>query len=706
MARTRATQLGAVLGLVAQLGCGSSDEHGVPGETGGAGGAAAQGGSAAGGSAGSGGEGLSCADVPPLESSALSFDGEHAVSMGPAPSLGAQTFTLEGWMRRDARGTEASTGVGGLHLVPLISKGRGESDGSNVDCNYAFGLVGDVLGADFEDYASGANHPVVGHSPLGQGRWHHVAATYDGSSWQLYLDGNLDGQAVANATPRYDSIQHFGLGAAFNSQGVAAGGFVGALDEVRVYSRALSQDELRATMYSTMPSADGLIGHFHLDVADGTVVDASGHGHNADLSGTTFVEPGAVLDRGLPPTMSHPATHPSPDGLVLSVDVSDPDGDPVSVDFYARKLTSADDFTLVAVPDSQYYTRDAHPPERPNPDDATYLYKQMQWAVDHRSDRNVVGLFHLGDQVDTATSAAQRNHVDHAYGILEAFQDPSMPNGMPFSPCVGNHDQDPNGTTDGTTDYNGYLGLTRFAGRGYFGGSFDDDNDEHWVRFQAGDLEIIVVSMQYAPTPDSAVLDWAREVFATHPRALGIVATHSILTTAGNFSGQGGAIYEALKDVPNLQLMASGHVEIDARRTDDFEGNVIHSMLSDYQRSAPDPNDPSKPLVGDQGLTNGGHGYMRIWRFAPAEQKLYVETYSPKEDASYTDDRNQFALDVDIVGAGGAFAQVASVRAAGGHASTPALALTPGDSFEWYAVATDCLHQTELDLQLVRGTPP
>jgi hypothetical protein len=49
---------------------------------------------------------------------------------------------------------------------------------------------------------------------------------------------------------------------------------------------------------------------------------------------------------------------------------------------------------------------------------------------------------------------------------------------------------------------------------------------------------------------------------------------------------------------------------------------------------------------------------------------------------------------------------VASVLASGGHASTPALAPTPADSFEWYAVATDCLHQAELDLQLVHGAPP
>ena len=182
---------------------------------------------------------------------------------------------------------------------------------------------------------------------------------------------------------------------------------------------------------------------------------------------------------------------------------------------------------------------------------------------------------------------------------------------------------------------------------------------------------------------------------------MGIVTSHSIVAGDGTFSGQGADIYEALKDVPNVQLTASGHVSRDARRTDEIEGNVIHSMLSDYQRSAPDPDDPSQPVIVDQSLTNGGLGFMRIWRFSPADQKLYVESYSPMEDASYTDGRNQFDLDVDLVGTGGAFVKLGTVPAAQEHASIDLPDFGPGKTFEWYAVATDCIHQTPLEVQLL-----
>ena len=50
----------------------------------------------------------------------------------------------------------------------------------------------------------------------------------------------LDATLAANATPRFDSIQHFGLGTAMNSTGVAAGFFDGVIDEARVWNHARS----------------------------------------------------------------------------------------------------------------------------------------------------------------------------------------------------------------------------------------------------------------------------------------------------------------------------------------------------------------------------------------------------------------------------------------------------------------------------------
>ena len=177
------------------------------------------------------------------------------------------------------------------------------------------------------------------------------------------------------------------------------------------------------------------------------------------------------------------------------------------------------------------------------------------------------------------------------------------------------------------------------------------------------------------------------------------------MTGGGNCSPQGAALWDALKDIDNLQLMASGHVAQAARRSDEFAGNVIHSMLSDYQRSAPDPNNPEQPIVVEQSLTNGGHGYMRIWQFEPSRQKLYVESYSPKHDAAYTDEQNEFELDIDILGAGGPFTSLGVVSAVNGTAGVDLPGVAAGGVYEWYAVARDCSHSTTLALQQIDRSP-
>lgn len=649
---------------------------------------------------------VTCPDYPPLATSGLLFSGDDHVTMGADPDLGLDAFTLAAWVRRDGPGVLSGTGVGGLKLVPIVAKGRGESDGSNVDCNYAFGFFGDVLGADFEDMESGANHPVWGKTAVPLGQWHHVAATYDGTTWRLYLDGVVDGESVANAVPRFDSIQHFGLGATFDSMGDPAGGLHGAMDEVRVYSRALTDVELRDSMFSSTPDPLGLVGHWRLDAADDDARDTAGDAPGT-ISGATFETPGAVLDRGPAATLDSPEALDVGDGShILGVHVLAAADNPTTVEFFARQLTADDDFTLVVLPDTQYYTRDANPPSHPNPDDPSHFEAQTQWAMDHRDDHHVVGLFGLGDIINNSDQNNQWKRASAAYKILEETS-PEWPYGLPYAVAFGNHDLFPKDEPEATEVANTYFGPDRYAGRPYYGGNFDGDNDENFVTFRSGDLELVLVSFQYNENPTDELLAWSRSIFESHPRALGMVATHYIVTGGGNFSSQGQAIYDTLKDVDNVQLMASGHVAQDARKSDTFEGNVIHSMLSDYQRSAPKQTNPEEPEVVEQGLTNGGHGYMRIWNFMPSRQTLFVESYSPKKDASYTNDQNEFELRVDLLGAGrGPFTSIGTAEVGDdGNARVTLPNTAPDTVWEWYAVAHDCAHTTEIPLQLLSLLP-
>src|SRR6266508_753981 len=76
--------------------------------------------------------------------------------------------------------------------------------------------------------STGLNHQVFGATTVTNNVWHHAAATYDGTTWKLYLDGVLDGSLTVGQPPRSDSVQHAALGTAMTSTGAAAGFFQGA----------------------------------------------------------------------------------------------------------------------------------------------------------------------------------------------------------------------------------------------------------------------------------------------------------------------------------------------------------------------------------------------------------------------------------------------------------------------------------------------
>ena len=142
---------------------------------------------------------------------ALRFDGVNdfvtfGQASGPA-GLGVTTFTLETWFRRDGAGIATSTGTGGVVAVPLITKGMAQAEGNDLDMNYFLGIraTDGVLVADFEDTATGLNHPVAGTTPIANGAWYHAAVTYDGTTWRLYLNGALETQLVVGSfTPEFE----------------------------------------------------------------------------------------------------------------------------------------------------------------------------------------------------------------------------------------------------------------------------------------------------------------------------------------------------------------------------------------------------------------------------------------------------------------------------------------------------------------------
>lgn len=139
----------------------------------------------------------------------------------------------------------------------------------------------------------------IGHAwcnTLATGTWAVVTWVLDGQAGtsKMYLDGilkNTVNPAIASypINPQADIL----VGTRYNiSDGVAASVdmnscWVGRIDDVRIYSRALSANEVVADMTASVgPDTDGLIAAYDFtDLTGTTAPDISGNGHNATLVG-------------------------------------------------------------------------------------------------------------------------------------------------------------------------------------------------------------------------------------------------------------------------------------------------------------------------------------------------------------------------------------------------------------------------------------
>jgi hypothetical protein len=217
------------------------------------------------------------------------------VNVGSSPALQLGAFTLEAWVRRDGAGVGTNTGTGGIaDVVPVITKGRAEDEVAAHDINYFLGIRQStgVMVADFEEGPGGTspslNHPLLGTTVVSIGTWHHLAASYDGTTWKLYLDGNLEAQLAVGQPAANASTVAVALGSALNSAGVAAGFFDGALDEVRIWNVVRTQAEIQSTMNQSLyyPTA-GLVGLWAMEEAVGTIAyGTAGTGVNGTIVGS------------------------------------------------------------------------------------------------------------------------------------------------------------------------------------------------------------------------------------------------------------------------------------------------------------------------------------------------------------------------------------------------------------------------------------
>jgi hypothetical protein len=103
---------------------------------------------------------------------------------------------------------------------------------------------------------------LTGSANINDNQWHHIVGVYDGSKMYLYVDGKLDAYKSASGSLNVSAANVYIGGSPSQS-------FNGLIDDVRIYNRALSADEIRTLYFG--PATD-LVNDYNINFRDFAVL--------------------------------------------------------------------------------------------------------------------------------------------------------------------------------------------------------------------------------------------------------------------------------------------------------------------------------------------------------------------------------------------------------------------------------------------------
>jgi hypothetical protein len=321
-------------------------------------------------------------------------------------------------------------------------------------------------------------------------------------------------------------------------------------------------------------------------------------------------------------------------------------------------LAAAGTFSIVALPDTQYY----------NGDKSFVFQDQTTWIKKNAANYNIQLVVGLGDITDNGGGANCANplpaeapvpmfsNASTAYGVLDSAN-------IPYMAAIGNHDYDCHEDIPiprGAAIFNQYFGPSRYTSKSWFDngqhGWYEAGTNENFYNtFTINGRSFLVMVLEFFPR--DSVLTWANGVVSLFPNSEVIVVTHAYLNyDALGSPGTGPRLATGMGDSaasyypnyattgianngidmwtkfvslhPNIRTVLSGHIRSPnpgntwtanngvGYRTDlNSAGQHINQILADYQ---------------GQGM-NGyfGFGYLRIYTFDDTAKTLKVQTYSP-----------------------------------------------------------------------------
>jgi len=165
---------------------------------------------------------------------AFEFDGVNGHINNSVINLTGTEVTISAWV--NVKKFQSAS--------PFISSLAGIEEGTSADTQTALIRFGDSdLDMNLTQFvladSSGTQRKLNGITPLDTSTWYHVAGTYNGEVMSLYLNGVLDSSDSSLLTGEFQGRGNFHIAMIHEDRYLN-----GSIDEVRIWNRSLSADEI------------------------------------------------------------------------------------------------------------------------------------------------------------------------------------------------------------------------------------------------------------------------------------------------------------------------------------------------------------------------------------------------------------------------------------------------------------------------------
>ena len=155
-------------------------------------------------------------------------------------NLNSGSFSIEAWIKSNVTNNNTQT---------IFSK---RFDTNSTD-GYDLRLVNNYLSFNWND-----GHSITSNHLISSNRWYHIAVTFSGSNYNLYIDGILVKGSISGSNPTVNT-ENCIVGAMDQSNSTPINYFNGWIDELRIWNTELTVNQIRQMMNQEIKNNGGFI---------------------------------------------------------------------------------------------------------------------------------------------------------------------------------------------------------------------------------------------------------------------------------------------------------------------------------------------------------------------------------------------------------------------------------------------------------------